>query len=163
MNRNCCYPDLSRLGVQMLPLEWECQRRRVSGLGRADEARNDLQQCENGVWYQKGNLGCIVLFTLSPAEIQRIQPRLGRAGAGGIGAPAPSLRPPRASSSMDGLLLSALRGVGSSRDSKALAVVGLGGRGWVEQGEHPVSTSATSMAQHMEPRFQESWRCPWPL
>lgn len=36
-------------GVQMLPLEWECQRRGLRGLGRADEARNDLQQWENGM------------------------------------------------------------------------------------------------------------------
>lgn len=50
---------------------------------------------------------------------------------------------------MDGqqpLLLRALRGEGSPRDGNALAVLGLGGGGWVEQGEHPVSASATSTA-----------------
>lgn len=67
---------------------------------------------------------------------------------------------------MDGqqqLLLRALRGVGSSRDGNALAVLGLGGRAWVEQRDLPVSTSVTSTAQHMEPRFQESWGCPCPV
>lgn len=57
----------------------------------------------------------------------------------------------------------ALRGVGSSGDGNALAVLGLGRRGWVERGEHPVSTAPPAQPQHTEPMFRESWRCPCPV